>query len=32
MVRSFAHDFRTPLTIIKENLEAIEDRVTKFYK
>lgn len=25
MVRSFAHDFRTPLTIIKGNLEAIED-------
>jgi len=25
MVRSFAHDFRTPLTVIKGNLEAIED-------
>jgi len=25
MVRSFAHDFRTPLTIIQGNIEAIED-------
>ena len=25
MVRSFAHDFRTPLTIISGNIEAIED-------
>lgn len=25
MVRSFAHDFRTPLTIIQANIEAIED-------
>ena len=25
MVRSFAHDFRTPLTIIAGNIEAIED-------
>jgi two-component system sensor histidine kinase SaeS len=25
MVRSFAHDFRTPLTIIEGNIEAIED-------
>jgi len=25
MIRSFAHDFRTPLTIIKGSLEAIED-------
>ena len=27
MVRSFAHDFRTPLTIIKGNIEAIEDEL-----
>ena len=25
MVRSFAHDFRTPLTVIQGNIEAIED-------
>ena len=25
MVRSFAHDFRTPLTVISGNIEAIED-------
>lgn len=25
MIRSFSHDFRTPLTIIQGNLEAIED-------
>ncbi len=25
MVRSFSHDFRTPLTIIQANIEAIED-------
>jgi len=27
MVRSFAHDFRTPLTIIEGNIEAIEDNL-----
>ncbi len=27
MVRSFAHDFRTPLTIIQGNIEAIEDEL-----
>lgn len=27
MIRSFAHDFRTPLTVIQGNLEAIEDEL-----
>ena len=27
MVRSFAHDFRTPLTVIQGNIEAIEDKL-----
>ena len=27
MVRSFAHDFRTPLTVIAGNIEAIEDEL-----
>jgi signal transduction histidine kinase len=27
MVRSFAHDFKTPLTIIQGNIEAIEDKL-----
>ena len=29
MIRSFAHDFRTPLTIIEGNIEAIEDNLVK---
>jgi len=32
MVQSFAHDFRTPLTIIQGNIEAIEDGLIAYDK